>query len=93
MKNITKALVLALSLVLLVGSVIGISVAAEEVTDSTAAILAQSIVHKDKIQIAFAVDATADEVKAGDVTVEYYLDGDTENKKTATLYTDGTYIF
>lgn len=91
MKNITKALVLALSLVLLVGSVIGISVAAEEVTDSTAAILAQSIVHKDKIQIAFAVDATADEVKAGDVTVEYYLDGDTDNKKTATLYSDGTY--
>lgn len=91
MKNITKALVIALSLVLLIGSVIGISVAAEEATDSTAAILAQSIVHKDKIQIAFAVDATADEVKAGDVTVEYYLDGDTEDKKTAALYTDGTY--
>ena len=91
MKNIKKTLVIALSLVLLIGSVIGISVAAEEATDSTAAILAQSIVHKDKIQIAFAVDATADEVKAGDVTVEYYLDGDTEDKKTAALYTDGTY--
>lgn len=91
MKNIKKTLVIALSLVLLIGSVIGISVAAEGATDSTAAILAQSIVHKDKIQIAFAVDATADEVKAGDVTVEYYLDGDTEDKKTAALYTDGTY--
>ena len=91
MKKITKALILALSLVLLLGSAIGVSAAAEEATDSTAAILAQSIVHKDKIQIAFAVDATVDEVKAGDVTVEYYIDGDDANKKTATLYTDGTY--
>ena len=54
--KITKAFILALSLVLLVGSAIGISVAAEETvaTDSTANIIAQSIVHDDKIQIAFA---------------------------------------
>ena len=91
--KITKALVLALSLVLLIGSAIGFSVAAEETqaTDSTAAILAQSIVHKDKIQIAFAVDATADEVKAGTAYVEYYFDGDTANTKKAALYTDAAY--
>ncbi len=91
--KITKAFILALSLVLLVGSAIGISVAAEETeaTDSTAKIIAQSIVHDDKIQIAFAIDATTDEVKAGTVTVEYYFDGDTANTKNAALYADATY--
>ena len=91
--KITKAFILALSLVLLVGSAIGISVAAEETeaTDSTAKIIAQSIVHDDKIQIAFAIDATTDEVKAGTVTVEYYFDGDTDNTKNAALYADATY--
>ncbi len=91
--KITKALILALSLVLLVGSAIGISVAAEETTatDSTAKISAQSIVHDDKIQIAFAIDATADEVKAGTAYIEYYFDGDTANTKSAALYADATY--
>ncbi len=91
--KITRALILALSLVLLVGSAIGISVAAEETTatDSTAKIAAQSIVHDDKIQIAFAIDATVDEVKAGTVSVEYYFDGDTANTKSAALYADATY--
>ena len=90
--KITKALVLALSLVLLVGSAIGISVAAEATaTDSTAEISAQSIVHDDKIQIAFAIDATADEVKAGVAYIEYYFDGDTANTKKAALYTAAAY--
>ena len=92
--KITKVLVLALSLVLLVGSAIGISVAATEettTTDSTAKILAQSIVHDDKIQIAFAIDATVDEVKSGVAYVEYYFDDDSANKKNAALYTDAAY--
>ncbi|MBR3806091.1 MAG: hypothetical protein IKJ13_04545 [Clostridia bacterium] len=91
--KITKALVLALSLVLLVGSAIGISVAAEEATatDSTAKISAQSIVHDDKIQIAFAIDATEDEVKAGVAYIEYYFDGDSANTKKAALYTAAAY--
>ncbi|MBO5315586.1 MAG: hypothetical protein J6B48_04050 [Clostridia bacterium] len=90
--KITKALVLALSLVLLVGSAIGISVAAEATaTDSTAEISAQSIVHDDKIQIAFAIDATEDEVKAGTAYIEYYFDGDSANTKKAALYTAAAY--
>ncbi len=90
--KITKALVLALSLVLLVGSAIGISVAAEATaTDSTAEISAQSIVHDDKIQIAFAIDATEDEVKAGVAYIEYYFDGDSANTKKAALYTAAAY--
>ena len=75
MKNgkFAKILVLALSLALLIGSAVGIAASAS--TDSTGEIYAQSIVHDDKIQIAFAVDATADEVLAGTVALEYYFDG------------------
>ena len=90
--KIVKCLILALSLIMLIGLIIGVSVSAQEdATDSTAAIMAQTIVHKDKIQIAFAIDATVDEVKAGTVYVEYYFDGDSANKKIADLYTDATY--
>lgn len=88
MKNgkFAKTLVLALSLALLIGSAVGIAASAS--TDSTGEIYAQSIVHDDKIQIAFAVDATADEVLAGTVALEYYFDGATANTKTAALYVD-----
>ena len=88
MKNgkFAKILVLALSLALLIGSAVGIAASAS--TDSTGEIYAQSIVHDDKIQIAFAVDATADEVLAGTVALEYYFDGATANTKTAALYVD-----
>jgi len=91
--KLAKISVLALSLVMLIASVLGISVAAEEAqaTDSTAAIIAQSIVHKDKIQLAFAIDATVDEVKSGAVSVEYYFDDNTDSIKTASLYADATY--
>ena len=91
--KITKALILALSLVLLVGSAIGISVAAAEettATGSTATMPAVTVVHDDKIQIAFAIDATTDEVKAGTAYIEYYFDGDTANTKKAALYTGAT---
>lgn len=89
MKNgkFSKILVLALSLALLIGSAVEIAVSADT-TDSTGEIYAQTIVHKDKIQIAFAVDATAEEVLAGTVALEYYFDGATENTKTAALYVD-----
>ena len=88
MKNgkFAKILVLALSLALLIGSAVGIAASAS--TDSTGEIYAQSIVHDDKIQIAFAVDATADEVLAGTVALEYYFDGATASTKTAALYVD-----
>ena len=52
-------------------------------------ILAQSIVHSDNLQIAFAVNATADEIADGTVTLGYSVDGGEE--KLATLYTGGTY--
>ena len=92
MKNrkLTKILVLALSLALLIGSAIGIAASADTV-EGNGEILAQSIVHRDKIQIAFALDATADEVQAGTVKLEYYFDGEAENVKTAAYYTDDTF--
>ncbi len=91
MKNgkFSKILVFALSLALLIGSAVGIASSADT-TDSTGDILAQTIVHDDKIQIAFAVDATADEVLAGTVALEYYFDNDSANPKTAALYVDAS---
>ena len=67
-KNIAKILVLALSLVLLVGAVIGISVSAEE---HTYEIKSMNIAHGDTTIILVAVDAPATGVAPEGVTVTY----------------------
>ena len=85
-KLIIKLLSVTLLLSLLISLVL-ISPSAAEGSDG--GILAQSIVHNDKIAIAFAVDATADEILDGSVSLGYSVDGGEE--KTAALYTDGTY--
>ena len=92
-KNIAKIFVLILSLALLIGTVAGISVSAD---DSTGEILQSSIVHNDKIQIAFKVNATEADVMSEKVVLKYTWSG-SEEEKTAAVRTvgsaDGAYIF
>ncbi len=92
MKNtkLVKLLVMLLSLTLLIGSAIGIAVsAAEDTIDNTGAIEAKTIVHNDKIQLGFYIDATAEALTDGTFTVEYYWEGDESNVKTAAVRADG----
>ncbi len=85
MKNskLAKLLVMLLSLTLLIGSAIGIAVSAtgEDTITDTGAIEAKTIIHNDKIQLGFYIDATADDLTNGTFTVEYYWgeDGDVKN--------------
>ncbi|MBO5101263.1 MAG: hypothetical protein J6C39_01910, partial [Clostridia bacterium] len=64
MKNskLAKLLVMLLSLTLLIGSAIGIAVSAtgEDTIDNSGEIEAKTIIHNDKIQLGFYIDATAD---------------------------------
>ena len=89
-RNLAKLLVLALSLALLIGTVAGISVSAASVDNL---IVAQTIVHGAKIQIAIAVDAPS----ADGVTVSYQWAGEDtakDAKYDATAnYKDGTVVF
>ena len=85
MKNskLAKLLVMLLSLTLLIGSAIGIAVSAtgEDTIDNSGIIEAKTIIHNDKIQLGFYIDATADDLTNGTFTVEYYWgeDGDVKN--------------
>ncbi|MBQ8583326.1 MAG: hypothetical protein IJ488_01785 [Clostridia bacterium] len=85
MKNskLAKLLVMLLSLTLLIGSAIGIAVSAtgEDTITDTGAIEAKTIIHNDKIQLGFYIDATAEDLTNGTFTVEYYWgeDGDVKN--------------
>ena len=86
-KNLAKILVLALSLVLLMTAVIGITASAEgeDVVDDRGNIYSTSIVHNDKISIAIAVKATAEEIANNTVTVKYQW-ADEAEPKTATYF-------
>ncbi len=68
MKNrITKIIVFALALALLIGSAVGIAVSAED--SGKVDIVAKNVIYGEKYQIAFAVDVPVE--NAADVTVEY----------------------
>lgn len=73
MKNLkaTKLFVLALSVALLIGAVVGISVSAND--SESYGIEAINVIYKDQIFVAIAVDAPAD--KAGDLEVSYTFNG------------------
>lgn len=92
MKNskLAKLLVMLLSLTLLIGSAIGIAVSAtgEDIIDNSGIIEAKTIIHNDKIQLGFYIDATADDLTNGTFTVEYYW-GDEANVKNAVVRADG----
>lgn len=81
-----KIIALVLTLALLVGSVMTISVSAETATDSTGKILAQSVIYGEKTYIMFAVQAE----NASDVTVTYTWEGD-ETVYTASVYDGAEY--
>lgn len=88
-----KIIALVLTLALLVGSVMTLSVSAEEAAaDTTGKILAQSVIYGEKTYIMFAVQAQ----NASDVTVTYTWEGD-ETVYTASVYDgaeyDGAVIF
>ena len=81
-----KIIALVLTLALLVGSVMTLSVSAETATDSTGKILAQSVIYGEKTYIMFAVQAE----NASDVTVTYTWEGD-ETVYTASVYDGAEY--
>ncbi|MBO5206679.1 MAG: hypothetical protein J6K44_03150 [Clostridia bacterium] len=85
MKNIklTKILALALSLALLIGAAVAVAASAE--TDGSVEFYAQTIVHNDKIAIAYApeVDITDDATAADGLKVEYKI-GESGEWKSAT---------
>lgn len=81
-----KIIALVLTLALLVGSVMTLSVSAETATDSTGKILAQSVIYGEKTYIMFAVQAQ----NASDVTVTYTWEGD-ETVYTASVYDGAEY--
>lgn len=71
MKKTTKIFVLVLSLALLIGTVIGISVSAD--SNETYEIEAINVIYKDQIFVAIAVDAPVSE--ASDIEVGYTFNG------------------
>lgn len=82
-----KIIALVLTLALLVGSVMTLSVSAEEAAaDTTGKILAQSVIYGEKTYIMFAVQAE----NASDVTVTYTWEGD-ETVYTASVYDGAEY--
>ena len=80
--KLTKIFVLTLSLALLIGTAIGISVSAN--TDGKVEFYAQTIIHNDKIAIAYApqIDVTDDLTAADELKVEYKI-GDSGEWKSA----------
>ncbi len=84
-RNLAKIFILIFSLALIIGTVVGITVSAEE---STGAMKGATIVHNDKIQIGIYVDATEEEIKNGTVRVEYTW-SDEATVKTATYHSAG----
>ena len=80
-RSITKFFVLALSLVLFMTAVIGITAYAGN--NDSGDIYSTTIVHDDKISLAIAVKATAEEIANGTVVVNYVWEN-SDDVKTAT---------
>ncbi|MBQ8584600.1 MAG: hypothetical protein IJ488_08370 [Clostridia bacterium] len=80
--NLTRILVLVLSLALLIGSVMAISVAADGAS-AKGEFGGISVAYGEKVAIRVAVNATEEEIRNGDVVVSYTVGGNTEN---ATYY-------
>lgn len=92
MKNtkLSKILLIALSVAVLIGCAFVLGTSAEE-TPAENEILAQNIVYGDKVAIAYAVNASIEDAAAGNVTVNYYWEGAPETVKKATYITDDVY--
>lgn len=81
-KTISKIMLLALSVAILIGCAFAFSASAEE-TPVSKGILSQNIVYGDKVAVAFAVDASIE--NAENVTVNYYWEDAPDVVKKATL--------
>lgn len=77
-RNYLRILLVALSLMLLIGAMVGQTVSAEG--EGSGDIYSATIVHDDKISIAFAVKATEAELADGTVAVKYTWGEDTAEK-------------
>lgn len=77
-RNYLRILLVALSLMLLIGAMVGQTVSAEG--EGSGDIYSATIVHDDKISIAFAVKATEAELADGTVAVKYTWGEDTDEK-------------
>ncbi len=91
MKNtkLSKIILLALSVAILVGCALAFSVSAAEEKTTDDMIVAQNIVYGDKVAIAYAVNVPV--ADAANTTVNYYWEGASDVVKKATYLSDTTY--
>ena len=82
--NFTRIISVVLSLALLLGAVLCVGVVAEEVS-TEGKFGSISVSYGDKVFIRVKVNATEEEITAGETVVSYTLNGET---KDATYYTD-----
>ena len=72
--NLTKVLLMVLSLALLVGSIVAVGASASE--SNAVEIKAKNLAYTDNLTMLFAVDASIEDALAGDVKVAYYWEAD-----------------
>jgi len=72
--NLTKVLLMVLSLALLVGSIVAVGASASE--SNTVEIKAKNIAYTDNLTLLIAVDASLEDAIAGNVKVSYYWETD-----------------
>ena len=87
-KNRLTAIVL--TFVLLFGCLSVLPVFAEETDSAQVDVVAQNIVYSDTIRIAYALDCSVEDAKAGNVKLSYTVDGVT---KLATLWKNGEELY
>lgn len=88
MKNtkLSKIILLAISVAVLVGCALAFSVSAAEEKTTDDMIVAQNIVYGDKVAIAYAVNVPV--ADAANTTVNYYWEGASDVVKKATYFSD-----
>ena len=86
--NLTRILVLVLSLALLIGSAMAITASAEE-TPAKGEFGGASVAYGEKVAIRVAVQATKEEILNNDVVVSYEINGETKNATYKEDYEDG----
>ena len=89
--NLTRILVLVLSLALLIGSAMAITASAEE-TPAKGEFGGASVAYGEKVAIRIAVQATKEEIVNNDVIVSYEINGETKNATYKEDY-EGGYVW
>ena len=86
--NIARIVVLVLSIALLIGAAMSVTVAAED--DTTGEFGGITVAYGDKVAIRVAVNATEEQIKNGDVVVSYTLNEETKTAKHHETDAEGT---